>query len=55
MDNRMVDALNRSITDAQKITRRHASNPAINMKAFDAAMRLVRTLMQLRDKAERLK
>lgn len=54
MNNKMVDALNRSIADAQKITRRHASNPTINTKAFDAAMRLVRELMKLRDKAERL-
>lgn len=55
MDNKMVDALTRSIADAQKITRRHASNPAINTKAFDAAMRLIRELLRQRAQAERIK
>ena len=52
MNVKLIVALDRSIADVHKICRRHSCNPAIHNKAFEAAMRLARTLEQIREREQ---
>jgi hypothetical protein len=52
MNKKLIAALDRSIADAHKICRRHCSNPSINTKAYEAAMRLSRTLEEIKQKEQ---